>query len=405
MTPATLAPTADTTSIVHDLERALFGAASEGTSKLAPAMILAMLDAGDGISDLIFSPGRPSQIERHGDLIGVQVPGIAVLHPEHTARVACELIGGNELVLRTLKEQGACDFSYGIPHCARFRVNVFRQRGTYAIVMRVIATKIPTIAELNLPPMLSEIAELKNGIVLVTGPTGSGKSSTLAAIVNLINETRADHIVTIEDPIEFLHLHKKGTIHQRELHTDTPTFSHALRAALRQAPKVILVGEMRDRETIETALTAAETGHLVLSTLHTIDASKTVERIVGSFDAKDQLGIRTRLASSFRYFISQRLVPKQTGGRHVVLEILKSTIRTREYIEKGDSEGRSLLDAMRDSSLDGMQHFDGELEKLVRSGAITAKTGLLYATNPDNLRLQLSDMAGFETPQDGDIIR
>jgi len=405
MTPATLTPIAETTNIVHDLERALFGAASEGTSKLAPAMILAMLDAGDGISDLIFSPGRPSQIERHGDLIGVQVPGIAVLHPEHTARVACELIGGNELVLRTLKEQGACDFSYGIPHCARFRVNVFRQRGTYAIVMRVIATKIPTIAELNLPPMLSEIAELKNGIVLVTGPTGSGKSSTLAAIVNLINETRADHIVTIEDPIEFLHLHKKGTIHQRELHTDTPTFSHALRAALRQAPKVILVGEMRDRETIETALTAAETGHLVLSTLHTIDASKTVERIVGSFDAKDQLAIRTRLASSFRYFISQRLVPKQAGGRHAVLEILKSTMRTREYIEKGDSEGRSLLDAMRDSSLDGMQHFDGELEKLVRSGAITVKTSMLHATNPDNLRLQLSDMAGFETPQDGDIIR
>ena len=405
MTPATLTPTAETTNIVHDLERALFGAASEGTSKLAPAMILAMLDAGDGISDLIFSPGRPSQIERHGDLIGVQVPGIAVLHPEHTARVACELIGGNELVLRTLKEQGACDFSYGIPHCARFRVNVFRQRGTYAIVMRVIATKIPTIAELNLPPILSEIAELKNGIVLVTGPTGSGKSSTLAAIVNLINETRADHIVTIEDPIGFLHLHKKGTIHQRELHTDTPTFSHALRAALRQAPKVILVGEMRDRETIETALTAAETGHLVLSTLHTIDASKTVERIVGSFDAKDQLAIRTRLASSFRYFVSQRLVPKQESGRHAVLEILKSTIRTREYIEKGDSEGRSLLDAMRDSSLDGMQHFDGELEKLVRSGTITAKTGMLYATSPDNLRLQLSDMAGLGTPQDGDIIR
>jgi len=405
MTPAALTATAETTNIVHDLERALFGAASEGTSKLAPAMILAMLDAGDGISDLIFSPGRPSQIERHGDLIGVQVPGIAVLHPEHTARVACELIGGNELALRTLKEQGACDFSYGIPHCARFRVNVFRQRGTYAIVMRVIATKIPTISELNLPPMLNEIADLKNGIVLVTGPTGSGKSSTLAAIVNLINETRADHIVTIEDPIEFLHLHKKGTIHQRELHTDTPTFSHALRAALRQAPKVILVGEMRDRETIEIGLMAAETGHLVLSTLHTIDASKTVERIVGTFDVKDQLAIRTRLASSFRYFISQRLVPKQEGGRHAVLEILKSTIRTREYIEKGDSEGRSLLDAMRDSSLDGMQYFDGELEKLVRSGMITFKTGMLYATNPDNLRLRLSDMAEFETPQDGDIVR
>src|SRR5215831_6587563 len=402
MTPSTLTAPADTANIVHELERSLFGAAAEGASKLGPAMILAMLDAGDGISDLIFSPGRPSQIERHGDLIGVQVPGIAVLHPEHTARVACELIGGNELVLRTLKDQGACDFSYGIPHCARFRVNVFRQRGTYAIVMRVIATKIPTIAELNLPPMLSEIAELKNGIVLVTGPTGSGKSSTLAAIVNLINETRADHIVTIEDPIEFLHLHKKGTIHQRELHTDTPTFSHALRTALRQAPKVILVGEMRDCETIEIALTAAETGHLVFSTLHTIDASKTVERIVGTFEAKDQLAIRTRLAASFRYFISQRLLPKQAGGRQAVLEVLKSTMRTREYVEKGDSEGRSLLDAMRDGGLEGMQHFDGEIEKLIRSGVITVKTGMLYATNPDNLRLQVSDMGQFEpAPSDG----
>jgi twitching motility protein PilT len=405
MTPATLtAAPPETNNIVRELERALFGAAAEGASKLAPAMILAMLDAGDGISDLIFSPGRPSQIERHGDLIGVQVPGIAVLHPEHTARVACELIGGNEPVLRQLKEQGACDFSYGIPNCARFRVNVFRQRSTYAIVMRVIATKIPTIAELGLPPILNEIAELKNGIVLVTGPTGSGKSSTLAAIINLINETRADHIITIEDPIEYLHLHKKGTIHQRELHTDTPTFSLALRAALRQAPKVILVGEMRDRETIEIALTAAETGHLVFSTLHTIDASKTVERIIGTFDAKDQLAIRTRLAASFRYFISQRLVPKDKGGRLAVLEILKATMRTREYIEKGDSEGRSLLDAMHDGSLDGMQHFDGELGKLVRNGTIAMKTALLYATNPDNLRLELSDMSRLAAPQDGDII-
>jgi twitching motility protein PilT len=407
MTPSTLTATsADPSNIAHELERALFGAPAEGsTSKLAPAMILAMLDAGDGISDLIFSPGRPSQIERHGDLIGVPVPGIAVLHPEHTARVACELIGGNEATLRQLREHGACDFSYGIPNCARFRVNVFRQRGTYAIVMRVIATRIPTLTELNLPPSLSEIADLKNGVVLVTGPTGSGKSSTLAAIINLINETRADHIITIEDPIEFLHLHKKGTIHQRELHTDTPTYSHALRAALRQAPKVILVGEMRDRETIEIALTAAETGHLVFSTLHTIDVSKTVERIVGTFDAKDQVAIRTRLACSFRYFISQRLIPKQAGGRHAVLEILKSTMRTREYIEKGDSEGRSLLDAMRDGGFDGMQHFDGEIEKLVRAGTITTKIGMLYATNPDNLRLQLSDMGQFEAPQVDGIVR
>jgi twitching motility protein PilT len=259
--------------------------------------------------------------------------------------------------------------------------------------MRLIPSKIPTIEELNLPASLAQIAELKNGIVLVTGPTGSGKSSTLAAIINLINETRADHILTIEDPIEFLHQHKKGTIHQRELHSDTPTFALALRAALRQAPKVILVGEMRDRETIEIAMTAAETGHLVLSTLHTIDASKTVERIIGSFEAGDQQAIRTRLAASFRYFISQRLLPRKEGGRIAVLEILKSTMRTREYLEHGESEGKTLLDAMRDGELDGMQYFDGEIEKLVRAGVVDLETGLAYATNAGNLRLQLADLA------------
>jgi len=276
-------------------------------------------------------------------------------------------------------------------------VNAFRQRGTYAIVMRVIASRIPTLAELNLPSSLADIASLKTGIVLVTGPTGSGKSSTLAALINLINETRAEHILTIEDPIEFLHQHKKGTVHQRELHSDTPTFALALRAALRQAPKVILVGEMRDRETIEIALTAAETGHLVFSTLHTIDASKTVDRIVGTFDASEERAIRTRLAASFRYFISQRLIPTRSGGRMAVLEILKATLRTREYIERGDSEGRSLLDAMRDGELDGMQSFDGEIEKLVRAGAISFSNAMLYATNPGNLRVQLVDIAEDET--------
>jgi twitching motility protein PilT len=263
--------------------------------------------------------------------------------------------------------------------------------------MRVIAPRIPSLSELNLPASLVDLAKLKNGIVLVTGPTGSGKSSTLAAIIDLINETRADHILTIEDPIEFLHSHKKGTVHQRELHSDTPTFAAALKAALRQAPKVILVGEMRDRETIEIAMTAAETGHLVFSTLHTIDASKTVERIVGTFDASDQAAIRTRLAGSFRYFISQRLIPKQGGGRRAILEILKATMRTREYLEKGDSEGRSLLDAMKDGELDGMQHFDGELEKLARAGEISKKTALLYATNAGNLGVQMVDVADDES--------
>jgi twitching motility protein PilT len=352
-----------------------------------------MLESGQGISDLLFSPGRPPQVERHGELAAVEVEGLSLLQPDDTARIARDLIAGNEHALRTLHDQGACDLSYSLPERARFRVNVFRQRGTFAAVMRVISTKIHTISDLNLPSSLNEIASLKNGIVLVTGPTGSGKSSTLAAIIDLINETRAEHIITIEDPVEFLHLHKKGTVHQRELHSDTPTFSLALRAALRQAPKVILVGEMRDRETIEIALTAAETGHLVFSTLHTIDASKTVDRIIGTFESGDQGTIRTRLAASFRCFISQRLIPKRGGGRVAVLEILKSTMRTREYIERGEAEGKSLVDAMRDGSLDGMQHFDGEIERLVREGVLSRETGLLYATNSGNLNVQLVDVA------------
>jgi twitching motility protein PilT len=356
------------------------------------ALITAMLDSGKGISDLVFSPGRPPQVEKQGQLTPVAFPSLTILRPEHTARIAGELLRGNETALRTLKEQGACDLSYSLPERGRFRVNIFKQRGSFAIVMRVIASKVPTLAELQLPAVLSEMATLKNGVVLVTGPTGSGKSSTLAAIIDLINDTRAEHILTIEDPIEFLHYHKKATIHQRELHSDTPTFAAALKAALRQAPKVILVGEMRDRETIEIALTAAETGHLVFSTLHTIDASKTVDRIIGTFEAGDQQAVRTRLANSFRYIVSQRLVPTKAGGRVAVLEILKATMRTREYLERGEAEGKTLLDAMRDGELDGMQHFDGELEKLLRADVITRTTALLYATNQGNLQLQIADL-------------
>ena len=361
-------------------------ARSDARAIATPALIQQMLDSGDGISDLVFSPGRPPQVERFGELTTVPIAELPVLKAEDTAAISQDLIRNNELVLRTLKETGSADLSYALPDRCRFRVNVFRQRGTFAIVMRMIAQKIPSIQELGLPPAIADCATLKNGIVLVTGPTGSGKSSTLAAIIDLINTSRADHILTIEDPIEFLHNHKKGTVHQRELHTDTPTFALALRAALRQAPKVILVGEMRDRETIEIALTAAETGHLVFSTLHTIDASKTVERIVGTFEVSDQQAVRGRLAASFRYFISQRLIPKKGGGRMAIIEMLKATMRTREYIEMGEKEGKSLLDAMRDGALDGMQYFDGELERLVREGAIAASTAYLYATNPGNLQ-------------------
>jgi twitching motility protein PilT len=356
------------------------------------ALVARMLDAGAGISDLVFSPGRPPQVEQHGELTPVTVSGLAQLTAAHTAVIARHLVGAQPQAVRALREQGACDLSYILGTRARFRVNVFRQRGSFAIVMRSIATKVPSLQELGLPPYLAQIAALKSGIVLVTGPTGSGKSSTLAAMIDLINETRAEHIITIEDPVEFLHEHKKGTVHQRELHSDTPTFALALRAALRQAPKVILVGEMRDRDTMEIALTAAETGHLVLSTLHTIDASRTVDRIIGAFDVGDQLAIRTRLAATFRAFISQRLIPKRGGGRIPLLEILTSTLRTREYIEKGDSEGRSLLDAMRDGAMDGMQHFDGEIERLVRAGIISGAVGLQYATNAGNLRVMMADV-------------
>ncbi len=354
-----------------------------------------MLSASEKVSDLIFSPGRPPQIELAGKLQPVNIQGLEKLTPAHTAGIAKVIIGTAENALESLEKTGSADVSFSAPGEARFRVNVFKQRGTHAIVMRVIPMNPPKFSDFDLPAQLKEIVEIKNGIVLVTGPTGSGKSSTLAAIVDLINETKHYHIVTIEDPIEFLHTHKNSTVHQRELHSDTPNFAIALRAALRQAPKVILVGEMRDRETIEVALEAAETGHLVLSTLHTIDAAKTVDRIIGVFPKNEEKVIRTRIAQSFRFIVSQRLLPKPDGkGRVAAIEILKSTMRTREYIEKGETEGKSLIDAMEQGDQDGMQTFDGVLEKMIRQGMVTREAALPYATNANNLLLRLNDMSG-----------
>jgi twitching motility protein PilT len=260
-------------------------------------------------------------------------------------------------------------------------------------VLRVIPAQIPTLQQLGIPPQLSQICNERNGIVLVTGPTGSGKSTTLAAVLNEFNRTRPMHIITIEDPVEFLHPHDKATINQREVGSDTQTFALALRAALRQSPKVILVGEMRDVETISIALEASETGHLVLSTLHTIDASKTVDRIVGVFPKNEERQIRTRFAQSFKWVVSQRLVPKKGGGRVAVCEILRATARTKEYIQEGEREGRSLLDAMSDGALDGMQSFDGELERLIGAGIVEREVGLSYASNRTNLQLQLDSSA------------
>ncbi len=355
------------------------------------AILEAMLKVSDRVSDLNFSVGRPPQIEVDGQLTPVNFPGLPRLTPYQTETIVLHLLRGDREMTETLLDNGSVDLSYSIPQKTRFRVNVFSQRGTYAIVLRVIPEGIPTLDGLGMPAELHNIAKLKNGVVLVTGPTGSGKSTTLAAIINEINHNYAYHIVTIEDPVEYMHKHAKSTVNQREVGSDTKTFALALRAALRQAPKVILIGEMRDEETMEIAMEAAETGHLVLSTLHTIDASKTIDRIVGVFPKEQEQQIRTRFAQSFRYVISQRLVPKVGGGRIAVMEILKTSMRTREYIMRGETEGRSLTDAMHDGQVDGMQAFDDELEKLWSQKIISRETALVSATNPTNLGLRLTD--------------
>ncbi len=348
-----------------------------------------MLDFAPGISDLNLSVGRPPQVELDGQLKSVDYMGIDKLSPYQTEQIAMRLIAGKRDVAEKLVRTGSTDLSYSLSGRTRFRVNVFAQRGTFCTVMRVIPSKIPTIEQLGIPPVLGDISHERNGIVLVTGPTGSGKSTTLAAIINKMNLEKSMHIITIEDPIEYLHPHHKSTINQREVGMDTETFGLALRAALRQAPKVILVGEMRDIETISIALEASETGHLVLSTLHTIDAAKTIERIVGVFPRSDERQVRTRFSAAFRWVVSQRLVPKIGGGRIGVCEILRSTSRTREYVLEGERDGKSLHDAMEDGALDGMQTFDNELYRLIGEGIVDRELALSYATNRTNLQLKL----------------
>jgi len=363
-----------------------------GSGRIAtPALLGAMLRAEQKISDLIFSPGRPPQVQVYGQMIPVQVPGLSVLSADDTRHIAADLIADNRQAITTLREHGACDISFGLPGLARFRVNIFIQRGSCAVVMRVIPTEIPDFATLRLPQSLADITKLRDGIVLVTGPAGSGKSSTLAVLLDSINREKNYHIITVEDPIEFLHNHKCSTIHQRELHSDTPSFAHALRSAMRQAPKVILVGEMRDRETIEIVLEAAETGHLVLSSLNTMDAPKTIERVVGSFAPGEQPLVRERLAKSFRYIVCQRLMPKtDRSGRVAAFEILKANARTRECIEKGERENKTLLEAIKAGTAEGMQHFDGDIARLVKNQVVDFETGLSFATNPAVLGQELA---------------
>jgi twitching motility protein PilT len=354
------------------------------------ALLAAILRANNQVSDLIFSPGRMPQVEVHGQLVGIQGTGVRPFSADDTRRIASDLIGENKQAIGLLREQGFCDVSYGLPGVARFRVNVFIQRGSCAVVMRVIATEIPDMASLGLPRQLAGVAHLRDGIVLVTGPRGSGKSSTLAALLDSVNQEQVCHIITIEDPIEFLHNHKRATVHQRELHSDTPSIALALRAALRQAPNVILVGEMRDRETMELVLEAAESGHLVLTSLNTVSVAKTVDRMVSAFSVPEQTSIRSRLARTFRYIVSQRLIPRKDGsGRIAIVEMLKACPRTQSCIEVNDSSGDNLLQAMRDGGSEGMQHFDGELQKLVQANVVDFDTAMMYASDPQQFRQKM----------------
>ncbi len=356
-----------------------------------------MLLTSDNVSDLNFSCGQKPQVEINGTLYSASPLGLGRLSAYQTEMIAMSILRDNADAATQLARSRTADLSYALPGKCRFRVNIFQQRNSYSIVMRVIPHEVPSFESLAVPLQLAEICDIRNGVVLLTGPTGSGKSSTLAAIIDRINESKSYHIVTIEDPIEFLHNHKKSTINQREVGADTKDFASALRAALRQAPKVILVGEMRDLETAEIALEAAETGHLVLSTLHTIDASKTIDRIIGLYPKNEERIIRTRLAQTFRFIVSQRLIPKADGsGRIAAVEILKSNPRTREYIEKGESEGKTLLDAIRDGEIDGMQDFDSVIRQMIESKAISLEDGLSYATNQNNLLLQLKGLSSTE---------
>jgi twitching motility protein PilT len=340
-----------------------------------------MLDYRPNVSDLIFTVDRPPQVEAEGVLVPVDLdPLIERLTPFQVEMIALNLIGGNPRLLDDLLRTGSCDTSYFVPEKARFRVNIFSQRGNYSVVLRKLNTRIATVEELNLPDIFHQVAKEKTGLVLVTGATGSGKSTTLAALLEQVNRTKAVHIVTLEDPVEFVYTQQRATINQRELGADFDNFSTGLRAALRQAPKIILVGEMRDRATVDIALSAAETGHLVMSTLHTIDAGQTINRILGMFDTEEQEQVRHRLADTLRWIIGQRLAPKIGGGRHPLLEIMGASLRVKESIVFGESEGKSFYEIIEASYTFGWKTFDQACLEAYEAGIISEETTLLYCS-------------------------
>ena len=354
------------------------------------ALLTGMLESAEGVSDLLFISGKPPLVEVHGRLnnFPFDTPE-SVLTPTLIEQLAGQIMNGSERLRLEFSTSGSCDCSYAIENLARFRVNIFKQNGRHAIVMRKLQSKIPSLDLLGLPPIFREIVKEKDGIILLTGGTGTGKTTTLAAMLNELNETQEIHIVTLEDPIEFFHTHRKAAISQRELGKDFPNFADGLRAALRQAPKAILVGEIRDRETLEIAMTASETGHIVFSTLHTINAGQTINRILGMFSREEEQQLRQRLAATLRYVVSQRLVNKIDGGRLLVTEIMGSSLRTRETIVYGESENKSFHEIIEAGSSLGWQTFDQSIIEAYKAGIITEETAVVSSTNKGKVRREL----------------
>ncbi|HEX3627342.1 MAG TPA: PilT/PilU family type 4a pilus ATPase [Verrucomicrobiae bacterium] len=364
-------------------------------------ILTAMLASQPEVSDLNFTVDRPPQVEAYGELKPVVFdPPIENLTPFQIELIALNIIGDNMWQIEDLLRHGSCDTSYALSDQARFRVNVFSQRGNFSIVCRQLNTVIPTLEKLKFPDVFKEIPTEKTGLVLITGATGSGKTTTLAAVLNDINAEKAVHIVTLEDPVEYVHSHKKATFNQRELGVDFDSYANGLRAALRQAPKVILVGEMRDRDTVKIALSAAETGHLVLSTLHTINAGETINRVLGMFDPEEQEQVRVRLSDTLRWVVSQRLVPKVGGGRLALLEIMGSNLRTQESIRMGESEGKTFYEITEASYTYGWRTFDNACLEAYDQGIITEETAMLYcskrsvvARGIDNIKKQRGELS------------
>ena len=367
-------------------------------------ILMKMLESQRSISDLNLTVDKPFQVEASGQLVGVDLtPPFTKLTPFQTEIFALNLINQDHRLLNDLLTTGSCDLSYELPGVARFRVNIFSQRGHYSIVLRKLETTIPSCADLKLPDAYYRVATEKNGIVLVTGSTGSGKSTSLAAVINEINEQKSIHIITLEDPVEFTHRQRKATINQREMGKDFDNFSSGLRAALRQAPKVVLVGEMRDRESVEIALSAAETGHLVLSTLHTVDAGSTINRILGMFPSEEENQIRIRLADTVRWIICQRLLPKEGGGRVAAFEALGSNLRVKDTILHGESEGKMFYDIMEQSKAFGMMSFDSCIVDLYQKGMISEDTAKAYASNKSNVNRGIDSIKNTRGEKTTDI--